>query len=76
MARAPGRFALHIGDLGYAMGHAAVWEAFGEQVAPIARQIPYMVAIGNHEYDYPGQPFIPALFPKYLELGGAVRWGR
>jgi len=30
------------------------------QIEPIATQIPYLVCIGNHEYDYIGQPFNPS----------------
>lgn len=55
-------FVLHVGDLSYAVGHGAVWKEFGEQIAPIASRVPWMVSIGNHEYDYPGQPFAPPLF--------------
>jgi predicted phosphodiesterase len=50
---------LHIGDISYAVGYAVRWEQFFEQIQPIATQIPYMVAIGNHEFDYVGQPFNP-----------------
>ncbi|CAF3752081.1 unnamed protein product [Rotaria socialis] len=43
---------LHIGDISYARGFGAQWDAFMTQIEPIAAHIPYMVAIGNHEYDH------------------------
>jgi len=50
----PGAHAiLHVGDLSYAMGYAAEWDAFFHQIAPLARRVPYMTAIGNHERDWP-----------------------
>lgn len=35
------------------------WEQFMVAIEPIATQLPYMVGIGNHEYDYLAQPFRP-----------------
>ena len=43
---------LHIGDISYAMGIAVLWDSFMTQMGPIASRVPYMVSIGNHEYDY------------------------
>jgi acid phosphatase type 7 len=43
-------FALHIGDISYAVGYAARWEQFFAEMMPLASQVPYMTAIGNHEY--------------------------
>lgn len=43
---------LHIGDISYARGIGALWDAFMTQISPIASHIPYMVSIGNHEYDH------------------------
>jgi phosphodiesterase/alkaline phosphatase D-like protein len=43
---------LHIGDVAYANGAGALWEAFMIQVEPIASRVPYMVGVGNHEYDH------------------------
>ncbi|CAF1689638.1 unnamed protein product, partial [Adineta ricciae] len=43
---------LHIGDISYARGIAALWDAFMTQIEPIASRVPYMVGIGNHEYDH------------------------
>jgi acid phosphatase type 7 len=43
---------LHIGDISYARGIGALWDAFMTQIEPIAAHVPYMVAIGNHEYDH------------------------
>ncbi len=43
---------LHIGDISYARGTGALWDAFMTQIEPIAARIPYMAGIGNHEYDH------------------------
>jgi len=43
---------LHIGDVSYARGIGALWDAFMSQVEPTTSIVPYMVGIGNHEYDH------------------------
>jgi hypothetical protein len=43
---------LHIGDITYARGIAAQWDGFMTQIQQIASRVPYMVGIGNHEYDH------------------------
>lgn len=43
---------LHIGDISYARGKASLWERFFNLIEPVASAIPYMVSIGNHEYDH------------------------
>ncbi|GKC46202.1 wall-associated receptor kinase, galacturonan-binding domain-containing protein, partial [Tanacetum coccineum] len=43
----------HIGDICYANGYLSQWDQFTEQVEPIASAVPYMVASGNHERDWP-----------------------
>ena len=43
---------LHIGDISYARGIGALWDAFMTQIEPIAARVPYMTGIGNHEYDH------------------------
>jgi len=51
---------LQIGDISYAVGNAERWDQFFWQIQPIATRIPWMVTIGNHEYDHPTQPFKPS----------------
>jgi hypothetical protein len=43
---------VHIGDISYAKGSTFVWDQFGAVVQPVASRLPYMVGMGNHEYDY------------------------
>jgi len=43
---------VHIGDISYARGIAVIWEAFMTQIQSVAARVPYMVSIGNHEYDH------------------------
>ncbi|CAH9101022.1 unnamed protein product [Cuscuta europaea] len=49
----------HIGDISYARGYAWLWDNFFAQIEPIASKVPYHVCIGNHEYDWPLQPWKP-----------------
>jgi acid phosphatase type 7 len=42
----------HVGDLAYAMGRTYLWDQFGSLLEPVSTKLPYMVGIGNHEYDY------------------------
>ncbi|KAF5476554.1 hypothetical protein F2P56_003298 [Juglans regia] len=43
----------HIGDISYANGYISQWDQFTSQVEPIASTVPYMIASGNHERDWP-----------------------
>ncbi|EXB65080.1 putative inactive purple acid phosphatase 2 [Morus notabilis] len=52
-------FVSHIGDISYARGYAWIWDQFFNQIEPIASRVPYHVCIGNHEYDWPLQPWKP-----------------
>lgn len=49
----------HIGDISYARGYSWLWDNFFYQIEPVASRVPYMVCIGNHEYDWPSQPWKP-----------------
>ncbi|EYU46049.1 hypothetical protein MIMGU_mgv1a017799mg, partial [Erythranthe guttata] len=42
----------HIGDISYATGFLVEWDFFLHQITPLASQVSYMTAIGNHERDY------------------------
>ena len=46
--------ALMIGDLSYAMGYVADWDAFGQQFGEAFRSLPLAIGMGNHERDWPG----------------------
>lgn len=43
----------HIGDITYANGYLSQWDQFTAQVEPITSRVPYMLASGNHERDWP-----------------------
>ncbi|CAF0977712.1 unnamed protein product [Adineta ricciae] len=43
---------LHIGDVSYARGIGALWDAFMAQIELTTSYVAYMVGIGNHEYDH------------------------
>ena len=45
-------FVMHQGDLSYALGFALKWEIWMSYIEPYATLAPYMVSIGNHEYDH------------------------
>ncbi|KAI3834981.1 hypothetical protein MKW92_016055 [Papaver armeniacum] len=63
-------FISHIGDLSYARGYSWVWDTFFTQIEPVASKVPYHVCIGNHEYNWPLQPFKPDWARMYGEDGG------
>nr|XP_043617189.1 probable inactive purple acid phosphatase 27 [Erigeron canadensis] len=44
---------MHIGDMSYANGYISQWDQFLAQMEPITSKVPYMVASGNHERDWP-----------------------
>lgn len=52
-------FISHIGDISYARGYSWLWDHFFTQIEPVAAGVPYHVCIGNHEYDWPSQPWKP-----------------
>lgn len=52
-------FVSHIGDISYARGYSWIWDQFFNQIEPVAAKVPYHVCIGNHEYDWPLQPWKP-----------------
>jgi hypothetical protein len=39
----------HVGDISYATGFMVEWDSFLEMINPVASQVSYMTAIGNHE---------------------------
>ncbi|XAR55923.1 Phosphodiesterase I [Bertholletia excelsa] len=64
-------FVSHIGDISYARGYAWIWDNFFKQIEPVASRVPYHVCIGNHEYDWPAQPWKPDWsYPVYNKDGG------
>ncbi|XP_028803632.1 probable inactive purple acid phosphatase 2 [Neltuma alba] len=52
-------FISHIGDISYARGYSWLWDHFFTQIEPVAARVAYHVCIGNHEYDWPLQPWKP-----------------
>lgn len=55
----PYSLVLHNGDIAYARGYAALWDAWLYQQQELAARVPYMVCQGNHERDWPADPSIP-----------------
>lgn len=45
-------FIAHVGDLGYGRSSTEVWNCWMSFIEPVASRLPYMISIGNHEYDY------------------------
>ncbi|GFH07435.1 purple acid phosphatase [Haematococcus lacustris] len=54
ITRKPVDLILHVGDLSYADGRHRVWGSFMSSIEPLASRVPYMVSVGNHEYDFTG----------------------
>ncbi|CAF2652431.1 unnamed protein product [Rotaria sp. Silwood2] len=74
-------YVVHVGDIAYGGTGAEIeiqpiWDLFMNQIAPIASQIPYMTATGNHEKyfnytSYQARFFMPSKTdPNPLEDGG------
>ena len=42
----------HVGDLSYAKGAGHQWELWLDMIEPVSSHVPWMIAVGNHEYDY------------------------
>lgn len=42
-------FHVLLGDISYANGNQPVWDDYLRQIEPMTSQIPYMLALGNHE---------------------------
>lgn len=51
-SRLPIRMVHHIGDLSYAQGAAHIWDEWQQMMQPITTRVPYMIGVGNHEYDH------------------------
>ena len=45
----PARFVLHAGDVSYADCLGPRWDSYFDMIEPVAKQLPWMVAAGNHE---------------------------
>ena len=45
-------FLMNHGDLSYALGRAVMWDIWMSLIEPYASLAPYMISIGNHEYDH------------------------
>ena len=52
-------FISHIGDISYARGYSWLWDHFFTQIEPVASKVAYHVCVGNHEYNWPSQPWRP-----------------
>ncbi|KAL5723063.1 prolyl aminopeptidase [Ranunculus cassubicifolius] len=68
-------FVSHIGDISYARGYSWLWDTFFNQVEPVASKLPYHVCIGNHEYDWPMQPWKPTWSQKLYGTDGGGECG-
>ncbi|PIA62993.1 hypothetical protein AQUCO_00200780v1 [Aquilegia coerulea] len=68
-------FVSHIGDISYARGYSWLWDTFFTQIEPVASKLPYHVCIGNHEYDWPLQPWKPNWANKLYGTDGGGECG-
>lgn len=53
------RMIICIGDISYARGMSGIWDYYMQTIESSAASAPFMVGIGNHEYDYPKASFNP-----------------
>ncbi|KAF3327692.1 inactive purple acid [Carex littledalei] len=59
----------HIGDIVYANGYISQWDQFTAQVEALTAKVPYMLASGNHERDWPNTGSFYAGFDSGGECG-------
>jgi len=62
---------LHTGDLSYAGNNDFLWNAWFDIIGPLAVRVPYMTAVGNHEYD--DDPSLSGYREKFV-LPNDERW--
>ena len=66
----------HFGDISYARGTSSTWDVWFDLIEPYASKVPYMITIGNHEYDHvkgtdpSGDNFRPSWFNGGSDSGG------
>lgn len=46
------RGVLHAGDLSYANCVQRLWDSYGRAIQPVARKVPWMISVGNHEIEW------------------------
>lgn len=46
----------HGGDISYAEGYMAVWDFYGNMMAPVTSGVLYLTTVGNHESDWYNSP--------------------
>ena len=66
-------FLLHPGDLGYAEGSTVVWDTWAQLIEPISKAVPYMVTVGNHEYNHVGLGGTPVV-AAFATLFCTIAW--
>lgn len=64
-------FIIHSGDISYANGFQSVWDTWGQIADPLARQVPWMVATGNHEIFW---AFVPYLYRCKASVYNLIRF--
>ena len=64
----------HVGDLSYANGAAHLWDSWFDMIQPYTTQVPLMIAVGNHEYDF-WTSRVPGLDPSGATSGYHPKWG-
>jgi hypothetical protein len=64
-----------IGDTSYANGDQAIWDRWFSAISPMARNTPWMPAIGNHEIETQGVGLGGYNLGEELGLPGSDSWG-
>jgi len=64
-------FIIHSGDISYANGFQSIWDTWGQIADPLARQVPWMVATGNHEIFWAFVPYLWRFYMPYEQSGGS-----
>ena len=51
----PVDFVMNLGDISYADGNPMDWIDFLTETENVSSRVPYMIAVGNHDYAYKGK---------------------
>ena len=52
----------------YATGYASIWDTYLHQIQPFSTKVPYLINLGNHEYDSPLDTWKSGYTPSFYNV--------
>ena len=62
------KYVLHVGDMVQTGGSESEWESFSKSMAVLDGKVPYILGVGNHDYDRLSPRKSTVLFNRYFPL--------